>query len=56
MPEELKTVILEPLDRWGWNCPKCGAWNELEDDPNCQDEVACDICERKFKHNILGEQ
>jgi len=40
--EMMDEVKYEEIDRWGWECPKCGNWNETEDDPSYQDTVFCD--------------
>jgi len=50
----MEIVDVEPLDRWGWECPGCEEWNEEEDDPNCQETVVCLGCAREFKPEVQG--
>jgi hypothetical protein len=45
----MEKVNIEPLDRGGWECPKCGDWMELEDDPNYMATVTCEGCEREYE-------
>ncbi len=35
--------------RWVWNCPECGYCNEGSDDPDYEDEVSCEECNKTFE-------
>ena len=35
-------VEYSEIQRWGWDCPKCGHWNETENDPADQKTVFCE--------------
>ncbi len=51
----MEEVEYYELDRWGWECPKCGNFNETEEDPSYADTVVCegDDCGEEFKP-VLG--
>ena len=38
---QVKEVEYSEIERWGWECPVCGQWNEEEDDPSYQETVLC---------------
>ena len=38
----MEEVEVHELQMWGWECPKCGHWNETEEDPSYQETVFCD--------------
>lgn len=38
----MEEVEYNELDYWGWECPKCGHWNETQDDPGYQETVFCE--------------
>ena len=44
----MKEVIYEELEYWGWECPECGYWNKIQDDPFYQESVTCE-CGESFK-------
>ena len=45
----MKIIELHPIDRWGWECPKCGDWNEIEENPGHTDaDIYCDGCGADF--------
>ena len=50
----MEKVKVEPLDRWGFECPKCSGWTELDDDPNYQDSVVCDDCGAEFEPDVVS--
>jgi hypothetical protein len=54
MEGKMKTVEVNPVDRWGWECPKCKDWNETEDDPNYQDTIYCEQCGGEFEPDVQG--
>lgn len=41
----METVQCDKLDRWGWECPDCQAWNEEEEE---SETVQCHDCEKEF--------
>ena len=45
----MKTVEVEPLDYWGWECPDCEHWNETQDNPDYEETVFCDGCGKEFE-------
>lgn len=49
MPEELKEVEVSIVERWGWECPECGQFNEEDFNPTCFTEVTCEECSKDFK-------
>ena len=46
-------VEYSELDYWIWECPKCGHWNETQDDPSYQETV---FCEGGSGRNTCGEE
>ncbi|MCK5609197.1 hypothetical protein KAR91_45405 [Candidatus Pacearchaeota archaeon] len=50
----MEKVEIGPLDRWGWECPKCTMWNETEDDPSYQDTVCCEDCGAEYEPDVQG--
>ena len=38
----MDVVEYQEMDRWGWECPLCGNWNETDDDPHYDDTVFCE--------------
>ena len=38
---EMDEVEYHKLERWGWECPKCKGWNEIEDDPGYHETIIC---------------
>lgn len=41
----MEPVNCDKIEKWGWECPDCGAWNE-EDEEN--ETVTCCECETEF--------
>jgi len=48
----MKTVEVEPLDRWGWDCPDCWEWNELDISPECEESITCDGCGKDYEPDV----
>ena len=45
----MEEVEYYEIERWGWECPKCGCWNEEDDDPAYKSEIECNSgCGEKF--------
>lgn len=43
-------VKIEEILKWGFECPDCGHWNELDDDPfSYSEHVICEDCGNDFK-------
>jgi len=34
---------------YGWNCPECGYYNELSEQPDDQEQLECESCEEAFE-------
>jgi hypothetical protein len=45
-------VQIEELTSWGWECPACDSWNEMDDDPTYKESVICGGCETEFKPDL----
>lgn len=48
----LEKVEVWSVDRWGFECPECGDWNEFDEDPSYQDEVYCEGCGKSFEPDV----
>ena len=44
----MKDAIYKELQRWGWACPNCNEWNEMEEDPGYQETLVCTNCLGEF--------
>lgn len=44
----MKTVKVEELQMWGFECPDCGHWNETGEDPTYYETITCDECGKEF--------
>lgn len=33
---------------WSWECPKCGQFNDLHEDPHYIEGVCCEECKSEF--------
>lgn len=42
------TIEVYELERWGWDCPECGHFNEISEDPSYEEELYCFECEKTF--------
>ena len=45
-------VEVQELTKYGWECPNCGGWNELDDDPGYSESVVCDECGAEFEPEV----
>jgi uncharacterized CHY-type Zn-finger protein len=45
----METVKYHILERWGWECPKCGHWNEEDENPEYTDTLMCEYCQGEFE-------
>ena len=50
----MEKVEVNPLDRWGWECPNCKGWNEEEEDPDYQESLTCEDCLKEFEPDVQG--
>jgi hypothetical protein len=46
----MKEAEYHEIEYWGWECPdpKCGHWNETQDDPSYNETVMCEKCCEDF--------
>ena len=45
----MESVEYHQLDRWYFECPGCGDFNELDDDPAYQESIECENCREEYK-------
>ena len=44
----MKTVKCHIVEKWAWECPECGEWNETEESDMVGSKVICDGCDKEF--------